>query len=104
VAGIATFAVILVGSFVSATTPGNSFRERVIILLGLIVFLICLICLIAASKIRALLNWNAAIVGLLMQFIIAIFQLRTSVGFGIFTFVAMMPHESSTSRQRVSTF
>lgn len=86
-AGIATFVVIIVGSFASPTTPGNSFQERAISLLGLIVFLICLI---ATSNNRALINWNAVIVGLLMQFIIAIFILRTSVGFDIFTFIAMM--------------
>ncbi|GAB7360057.1 hypothetical protein MBLNU230_g7579t1 [Neophaeotheca triangularis] len=85
-----TFAVILIGTFVSEESADNTRENRAISLLGLII-------LIAgfwiSSRNRSAINWRTVIVGFLMQYIVALFVLRTGVGFDIFSFVSDMATE-----------
>jgi len=78
-------AVFIVGSFASKTSPGNGIKERAVSLFGLVVFGVVLY---ATSKHRNLIVWHTVIVGMLFQFIIALFVLRTQAGYDIFNFIA----------------
>lgn len=78
-------ASILVGAFVSEESPGNTRDNRAISLLGLVVFLVGLW---ATSRNRRAIPWQTVIVGMLMQYIIALFVLRTKAGYDIFKFIS----------------
>ncbi|KAI5858828.1 Na+ dependent nucleoside transporter C-terminus-domain-containing protein [Tricharina praecox] len=80
-------ATYLVGSFVSKETEQNTRADRAISCLGLVVFIFVLW---ATSRNRAAIKWHTVIVGMLMQFIIALFVLRTGVGYDIFNFVSTL--------------
>jgi concentrative nucleoside transporter, CNT family len=82
---IVTVAVILVGSFASGESADNTRENRAVSLFGLavIIFILWL-----TSKNRKLVNWRPVIGGMLAQYIIALFVLRTSVGFDIFKFIS----------------
>ena len=80
-----TIAVILVGSFVSPESQDNTRANRAVSLFGLAVFIFCLW---ATSRNRKKVNWHTVIVGMLVQFIIALFVLRTGVGYDIFNFIS----------------
>ncbi|KAK3672045.1 hypothetical protein LTR78_008015 [Recurvomyces mirabilis] len=83
----ATTAIILIGPFFSEEKADNTRANRAISLFGLIVLLASLW---ATSRNRKAINWHTIIVGMLMQFIIALFGLRTSVGYDIFAFVSSL--------------
>lgn len=72
-----TVAVILVGTFATEETADNTRSNRAVSLFGLLVFIAAFY---ATSNNRKLINWHAVIVGMLMQFILALFVLRTSTG------------------------
>lgn len=78
-------AVILIGAFVSEENADNTRENRAISLFGLVVLLFGLW---ATSRNRKAIVWHTVIVGMLMQFIIALFVLRTSVGYDIFNFIS----------------
>ncbi|MCJ1312704.1 hypothetical protein MMC25_006380 [Agyrium rufum] len=78
-------AVILIGAFVSPESADNTRANRAVSLFGILVFISLLW---ATSRNRRLVNWHTVIVGMLTQFIIAVFVLRTSVGYDIFNFVS----------------
>lgn len=80
-----TIAVIIVGSFVSEENADNTRANRAISLFGLVVLIFGMW---ATSKHRKNINWHTVIVGMLMQFIIALFVLRTGVGYDIFNFIS----------------
>lgn len=80
-----TIAVILVGTFASAEAPGNKREDRAVSLFGLVVFIFCLW---LSSRNRKKIIWHTVIVGMLVQFIVALFVLRTQVGFDIFNFIS----------------
>jgi len=82
---VGAIAVILVGSFASAENADNTRANRAISLFGLVVFMAGLY---ATSRNRKAINWHTIIVGMLMQYIIALFVLRTSVGYDIFAFIS----------------
>lgn len=74
---LGTIAVILVASFVSAESQDNTRANRAVSLFGLLVFIFCLW---LTSRNRRAIKWHTVIVGMLVQFIIALFVLRTGVG------------------------
>lgn len=78
-------ATILVGSFVSEEVADNTRENRAISLFGMAVFLFVLW---VTSKNRKRINWRTVIAGMLSQYIIGLFVLRTGVGYSIFRFIA----------------
>lgn len=89
-AAVGTLAVFLVGSFVSEETEQNKRDSRAISLFGLLVFIGVLW---ATSRNRSAIQWHTVIVGMLFQFIIALFVLRTGAGYDIFNFISMLARE-----------
>jgi CNT family concentrative nucleoside transporter len=85
VGGLGAVAVILVGTFVSEEAADNTRENRAISLVGL--FLI-LVIFWGTSKNRKRVNWHTVIVGMLSQYIIGLFVLRTQVGLDIFSWIA----------------
>ena len=77
--------VFLVGTFASEKSLNNTLDNRAISLFGLLVFIAVLA---ITSKNRKAIRWHTVLVGMLVQFIIALFVLRTSTGYDIFTFVS----------------
>ncbi|PYD07721.1 hypothetical protein DND36_31935, partial [Pseudomonas savastanoi pv. glycinea] len=51
---------------------------------------VAIIGLYATSKNRSKIQWNAVIGGMLMQYIIALFVLRTKAGYDIFNFISFL--------------
>lgn len=78
-------AAILVGSFVSEEVADNTRENRAISLFGMAVFIFVLW---VTSKDRRHVNWRTVIGGMLAQYIIGLFVLRTGVGYDIFRFIA----------------
>eukprot|EP01113_Clastostelium_recurvatum_P023368 TRINITY_DN2790_c0_g1_i5.p1 TRINITY_DN2790_c0_g1~~TRINITY_DN2790_c0_g1_i5.p1 ORF type:complete len:570 (+),score=159.69 TRINITY_DN2790_c0_g1_i5:76-1785(+) len=77
---------IMVGvTFGLPVSPGSSRLVRLQSMFGLVVFLTLLV---VTSKHRRHIAWRTVIVGLLMQFLLALFVLRSSVGYHIFTWLA----------------
>ena len=77
--------VIMIGAFASPETHDNTRANRAVSLFGLLVFIAVLW---ATSKDRKLIRWHTVIVGMLFQFIIALFVLRTTTGYDIFNAVS----------------
>lgn len=84
-AGFLVFCVIIVGSFASPESPQNTRVDRVISLVGLGLLIVALW---ATSRDRSRINWQAVIVGMLVQFLVALFVLRTGAGYDIFNFIS----------------
>ncbi|KAF3041667.1 hypothetical protein E8E12_002655 [Didymella heteroderae] len=80
-----TIAVIIVGSMASEESEDNTRANRAVSLFGLAVFIFGFW---ATSRSRKAINWHTVIVGMLLQFIIALFVLRTGVGYDIFSFIS----------------
>ncbi|KAI9682247.1 MAG: hypothetical protein M1817_000301 [Caeruleum heppii] len=78
-------AVILVGAFASPESQDNTRENRAVSLFGLLVFIVVLW---GTSKNRKMVKWHTVIVGMLVQFIIALFVLRTTTGYDIFNFIS----------------
>lgn len=85
IAAISVIAIILIGSFASEESLNNTRDNRAVSLFGLLVFIGVLW---LTSKHRAHVKWHTVLVGMLMQFIIALFVLRTGVGYDIFNFIS----------------
>lgn len=85
IAALFAIGVILIGAFASEESLSNTRDNRAVSLFGLLVFIGALW---ATSKHRAHVKWHTVIVGMLMQFIIALFVLRTGVGYDIFNFIS----------------
>ncbi|KAI9753566.1 MAG: hypothetical protein M4579_005083 [Chaenotheca gracillima] len=78
-------AVILVASFVSPESQDNTRGNRAVSLFGMAVFMVVLW---GTSRNRSAIKWHTVIVGMLVQFIIALFVLRTGTGYDIFNFIS----------------
>jgi len=85
-----TIAVILVGAFASEESQDNTRANRAVSLFGLVVFLFVLW---ATSRNRTKIRWHTVIVGMLVQFIVALFVLRTTAGYDIFQFISDLARE-----------
>lgn len=82
-----TIATILVGSFASKESADNTRENRAVSLFGLVVFIFVFW---ATSRNRKKIVWHTVIVGMLTQFIIALFVLRTKAGYDIFDFISTL--------------
>jgi len=91
-AAVFVVAVILAVTFGSPQTEQNSFKNRGISLAGLVIFYAGLY-LTSADRKRIV--WRTVLVGLLCQFILALFVLRTKVGYDIFNFVSFLARYST---------
>ena len=80
-------AVILLGTFLSPQSADNNYGNRAISLAGLILIYAILY---LTSAHRRKIVWRTVIVGLLLQYILALFVLRTQVGYDIFNFVSFL--------------
>ncbi|PWY94479.1 H+/nucleoside cotransporter [Aspergillus sclerotioniger CBS 115572] len=89
-AALVTIAVILVGAFASPETHENTRADRAVSLFGLVV---CLFILWLSSRNRKKIVWHTVIVGMLVQFIIALFVLRTKAGYDIFNIISTLARE-----------
>lgn len=89
-AAFVTVAVIVIGAFASEETEDNSRENRAVSLFGLVVFLSVLW---ATSRNRKKIVWHTVIMGMLVQFIIALFVLRTKAGYDIFNFISTLARE-----------
>lgn len=77
--------VILIGSFVTDESADNTRENRAVSLFGMAVIIAAFY---ATSRHRRHVNWRTVLVGMLSQYIIGIFVLRTTVGYDIFKFIA----------------
>ncbi|KAF3904027.1 hypothetical protein AA313_de0207091 [Arthrobotrys entomopaga] len=82
-----TVVVIVVGSFASPESEGNTRANRAVSLFGLVVLIAGLW---ATSANRKAIQWHTVIVGMLIQFLVALFVLRTKTGYDIFNFVSYL--------------
>jgi len=72
-----TIAVILIGTFASEETHDNTRENRAISLFGLVVFIFGFY---ITSNNRKAIQWQTVIVGMLAQFLLALFVLRSKAG------------------------
>jgi hypothetical protein len=79
--GSMTVLVMVLGTFVPPDAPGNTRLDRAVSFLGLAV---AIATFHATSKNRSKTSWQPVIVGLLTQFLLALFVLRTQVGVSIY--------------------
>lgn len=89
-AALLTIAVILIGSLVPEESSENGRENRAISFLGLLVFIFGLW---LSSRSRKRIVWHTVIVGMLVQFLVALFVLRTEAGYDIFNFISMLARE-----------
>ncbi|ETN46366.1 uncharacterized protein HMPREF1541_00550 [Cyphellophora europaea CBS 101466] len=89
-AALVTVAVFLVGSMVSEESANNTRGNRAISLVGLGLMIAILW---ATSKNRSKIRWHTVIGGMLTQFIISVFVLRTDAGYDIFNFISYLARE-----------
>lgn len=88
--GFVTVAVILVATFVTEESEYSLRKDRAVSFFGLV----CAVAgLWATSENRSKVNWNAVIGGVLMQFVISLFVLRTKAGYDVFNFISTLARE-----------
>ncbi|KAK6582329.1 hypothetical protein PZA11_004737 [Diplocarpon coronariae] len=87
-AGAGTVAVFLVGTFVTEETADNTRANRAVSLFGLLVFLAGFY---VTSKDRKAIRWQTVIVGMLSQYILALFVLRTQAGVSLVSNLRLRP-------------
>ncbi|KAK6218641.1 NupC family nucleoside transporter [Colletotrichum tabaci] len=86
-AALLTIGVFLVGSMIPDDVGENTRASRAISLFGL---LLMIALLTATSRDWRKIPWHTVIGGMLTQFVIAVFVLKTSVGYDIFAFISEM--------------
>ncbi|KAM0795582.1 NupC family nucleoside transporter [Usnea florida] len=89
-AAVLTVSVFLIGGFASPESEDNTRDNRAVSLFGLVFFIFVLY---ATSRNRKAVNWHTVIVGMLVQFIIALFVLRSGVGYDIFNFISELARD-----------
>lgn len=73
----ATIATMLLGTFISEESADNTRKNRAVSLFGLVVFIFVFY---ATSRNRKAIQWQTVIVGMLAQYLLALFVLRTKAG------------------------
>jgi CNT family concentrative nucleoside transporter len=86
-AALLVVAVILVGTFASPESSDNNYKNRGISIGGLAIFYLVLW---LTSANRKKIVWRTVLVGLLFQYILAVFVLKTGVGYDIFNFISFL--------------
>jgi CNT family concentrative nucleoside transporter len=87
IAAVVTVAVFLIGTMVPEETGDNTRANRAVSLCGLIVMILLLT---VTSRDWRLIPWHTVIGGMLSQFIVAVFVLRTKAGYDIFSFISYL--------------
>jgi concentrative nucleoside transporter, CNT family len=87
VAGSLVVGGLLLITFLSPESGENNRKNRAFSTLGLLGFYIVLY---ATSANRKKIVWKTVIVGLLSQYVLALFVLRTKVGYDIFAFISFL--------------
>ncbi|KAL9586192.1 MAG: hypothetical protein Q9212_001063 [Teloschistes hypoglaucus] len=82
--------VILIGGFASPESQDNTRDNRAISLFGLAVIIFSMW---ATSRDRKAVKWHTVIVGMFVQFIVALFVLRSGAGYDIFSFVSELARD-----------
>ncbi|ODQ77482.1 hypothetical protein BABINDRAFT_163493 [Babjeviella inositovora NRRL Y-12698] len=90
VGALITIATMMVATFVPTETQYSKRSDRAISFFGVCV---ALFGLWATSVNRAAVRWQTVIGGMLMQYIIALFVLRTKAGYDIFNFISTLARE-----------
>lgn len=85
-----TVAVVLLGTFVPTETEFSKREDRAVSFFGC---LVAVFCLFITSRNPKNIQWNTVIGGLLMQFIVALFVLRTKCGYDVFNFISTLARE-----------
>ncbi|KAJ6050054.1 hypothetical protein N7499_010438 [Penicillium canescens] len=83
-------AVIIIGAFASPESEDNTRASRAVSLFGMVVFIFGLW---LTSRNRKKIIWHTVIVGMLSQFIIALFVLRSGAGYDIFNFISELARD-----------
>lgn len=86
-AALITVAVFLIGTMVPAETGDNTRANRAVSLFGLVVMIALLT---VTSRDWRKIPWHTVIGGMLTQFVIAVFVLRTQAGYDIFNFISFL--------------
>lgn len=81
---------ILLGTFIPTNTVYSERSDRAISFFGIVV---AVLGLFATSRNHKKVQWNTVIGGILMQFIVALFVLRTKAGYDIFNFISTLARE-----------
>ena len=87
---LTVISVFLIGGFASPESEDNNRANRAVSLFGLLVIISFLY---ATSRNRTAVKWHTVIVGMFVQFIIALFVLRSGVGFDIFSFISELARD-----------
>ncbi|KAI0160890.1 H+/nucleoside cotransporter-like protein [Hypoxylon sp. FL1284] len=90
IAALITVAVFLIGTMVPEETGENTRRSRAQSLFGLLVMIFVMS---ATSRKFSKIPWHTVIGGMLTQFIIAVFVLRTHAGYDIFSFISELARD-----------
>jgi len=84
---IVTAAAFLAGAFASNESADNTRENRAVSLFGLVVIIAVLW---ATSRDRRRIRWRTVVGGMLAQIVIAVFVLRTRLGYDIFSFISTL--------------
>ncbi|KAI5964669.1 uncharacterized protein KGF55_001738 [Candida pseudojiufengensis] len=85
-----TIAVILLGTFIPSETEFSKRKDRAISFFG---NLVAIFGLFITSKYPKKIQWQTCIGGFLMQYIVALFVLRTKCGYDVFNFISTLARE-----------
>ncbi|KAI5968853.1 hypothetical protein CANMA_002027 [Candida margitis] len=83
-------AVVLLGTFIPTETDFSKRPDRAVSFFGC---LVAVFGLFVTSKNPTKIQWNTVIGGFLMQYIVALFVLRTKCGFDVFNFISTLARE-----------
>ncbi|KNF00216.1 hypothetical protein PSTG_06630 [Puccinia striiformis f. sp. tritici PST-78] len=81
---------VLLGLWLASTFgiklgPGNSYKDRLRSLFGVIIFQLCFW---ASSKNKSLIRWRTVVVGLILQQLLALVVLKSKAGYDFFNWIA----------------